>query len=58
MTKFYQSKTIRTAGIAFIAAIIAHFYGTDGAQQFEKAIALALPLVMIMLRTVTKTPLG
>jgi hypothetical protein len=56
---WYTSKTLITALVAFIIAASSEIFADpEVATMLEGWIALCLPVVMAILRTVTKTKIG
>ena len=59
MKPWYQSKTIRTAALSFLGVVMAAFLADpDVLAVINQYAAWALPFLMVVLRLITKGPVG
>jgi len=59
MKPWYESKTIRTAALSFIGVVLAAFLADpDVLDLINQYAAWALPFLMVILRLITKEPVG
>ena len=53
--QWYMSKTLWVAVIGFAAAVVSIFASPETSAKVNQVSALALPVLMVVLRTITKT---